>query len=197
MRRVATILALGVALTAVPRSAAAEEHPAATQEWYGWQTLTADGAAIALMASGIVAGSGPAGAPLGYTGMASYVVTPAVIHGAHGHVLRGVGDAAIRVVTPVLGTIVGAFSGAALYASKARPAPADGANDYFSPGFDALFTGAAIGFLAGVLAASAIDAAVLARDDAPAARPAPSGAVLRPVVAPSRGGVSAGLTAVF
>jgi hypothetical protein len=136
---------------------------------------------------------------LGYTGVASDVITPAVIHGAHGHLGRGIGAAALRAGTPLLGAFVGAIVGGVVF-EAAFKGQDDGS---FGSGFAALGAlafGGLLGFGAGVVTASAIDAGLLARDDAPPpapARPAPAAAVVRPVVAPSANGVSAGLAGTF
>jgi hypothetical protein len=69
--------------------------PAATErQWYGWQTLAADGAALVFGTQGQVE-----------AGLATFVFGAPVVHWAHGRVGAGFGSLALRVSLPLLGLV--------------------------------------------------------------------------------------------
>lgn len=116
--------------------------------WYGWQTLTLDGVAIA--SGAILAKGGFDGA--GWVWIGSYAFGPPVVHALHGRVGMAFADLGIRVGAPVVTTLIGGVIGC----SKSS----DG--DFGD--VTACATGLALGFLVGYAGAIAIDAAVLARE---------------------------------
>jgi hypothetical protein len=113
---------------------------ARADEWYGWQTLTSDAATITL-AYGVSKLNGDVA---GVVAAVGYVGAPVVIHIAHEELGRAAASGGIRVVLPLGGLITGAVVGGS--------------------GHDLLgmVGGGLFGFLAGIIAASAIDAAALA-----------------------------------
>lgn len=114
----------------------------ATQaHWYGWQTLIADGASLSALLAG---GQEESLVALGLLG---YEFAPGIIHFAHRNPGRGFASFGIRLGMP----LAGAFIGAAL---------ASNCNDNLCEA-----GGAAVGLLAGMGGAIAIDAAVFAYDD--------------------------------
>ncbi|WP_281328514.1 hypothetical protein [Polyangium sp. 6x1] len=120
------------------------------QRWYGWQTLIGIGAAdiVAFPLSTVkLALFGPV-----TLGLRAFV--PPIVHWSHGHVGKGFGSLALNLGFPVVMAGIGAGMGLAW-----------GHDDI--PGVSAIFGG----FL-GVLAAPAIDIAVLSTEDvdAPAER---------------------------
>lgn len=120
--------------------------------WYGWQTLTADGASLALiLLAGSLAGSSrgddDGASNVALLGALSYTITPGVIHFVHRNPGRGFASFGVRLGLPIAGAMVGA-------------AAASGCNEYLCEG-----QGAAIGGLLGIGGAIAIDAAVFAYDD--------------------------------
>jgi hypothetical protein len=117
--------------------------------WYGWQTLVADGATLSVfLASGVVGnGDERLGTQLAVLGLASYELTPGIIHFVHGNPGRGFASMGIRLGMPLTGAFVGATA-------------ASGCD-----GFLCEASGAAVGLLLGAAGAIAIDAAVFAYDD--------------------------------
>lgn len=145
-----------------PPSAAPQPQPppAATfpsdgvhQEWYGWQTLTVDGAALLLATLGLAAsagdqGSGGDGTLTLATGL--FLLGGPVVHFAHENVTQGFASLGLRVATPVLFALVG-------YGVQKSSC---GGN---LCGLGGLVYGGALG----ILVAIGVDAAVLAREDVP------------------------------
>ena len=119
--------------------------------WYGWQTLTADGATLALLIAASAVSQGRDGEhlapPMLVLGMASYELTPGIIHFAHRNPGRGFASFGIRFGLPLAGAFIGASA-------------ASGCNGFFCEA-----GGAAVGLLLGAGGAIAIDAAVFAYDD--------------------------------
>lgn len=121
------------------------------RRWYGWQTLTADGASLTLIVAGagvqgeLAEGSGEALVAMGLIG---YGFAPGIIHFAHGNTGRGFASFGMRLGMPLAGAFLGA-------------AAASGCD-----GFECEAGGAGLGLLFGMAGAVAIDAAVFAFDDA-------------------------------
>jgi hypothetical protein len=161
-----------MALIAGSRVARADEagdagvSQAGPTSWYGWQTLTSDGSAIAL--GGLAYGADKAGGTsitnvFWTASVATFFVGAPVIHWTHGHVGRGFGSLGLRVGLPL-----GAFLAGALIGNAAC-----GDSDS-----DNSLVGCPVGVgafaaLAGLVAATIVDAAVLAREPVtpPAAPP--------------------------
>jgi hypothetical protein len=154
-------------------SAVTEARP--RTQWYGWQTLLSDAAAVTLMAAlplevGVYAGAGVfvAGAPL--------------IHAAHGQPGRMGISFALRLIPPV------ALGGSLALASSCT----NNGEDFLGCEIGILL----LGFTASVAAAATaitLDAAVLAKKEA---RP-PSSLALAPMVLPTLGGATFGLAGTF
>ncbi len=107
--------------------------------WYGWQTLLADGASVSLLCSPYTA----------IVGIAGFVVASPVIHGVHGRAGAAVGSAALRLVMPVGGALMGLEVASKLTSPNSPNALGD------------VIMGGLAGAFLGVLGASAIDAALL------------------------------------
>jgi hypothetical protein len=96
-----------------PSSIGAAPSPPAPPEvrWYGWQTLVADGGAVALfgLAAGFAGGNGNATtvAAAGLIGLGAYLAGGPIIHAAHGHPGKAGVSLALRVGLPVLAWAVG------------------------------------------------------------------------------------------
>lgn len=75
-----------------------------TREWYGWQTLTVDGASVLLVA-GAVAANTPL---LIYPGLLGFVAGAPIVHAAHGRPWMAVGDGVLRLIAVPLGALIGA-----------------------------------------------------------------------------------------
>jgi hypothetical protein len=85
--------------------------PATVDQWYGYQTLIADGAGLTMTISGVAANSGA----LAATGLTTAVLTPPILHFAHGNFGYGVASLGLRLGAPlglgVLGTLAGWLAG--------------------------------------------------------------------------------------
>jgi hypothetical protein len=161
--RLLAALALGLLIASTTSAAAAEETPETPTlddpTWYGWQTLLADGAAAALVAGGLASGRSVVTA----AGVASFALTPGVIHGVHGHPGKAAGDIAVRIGSPIVCAVVLGLAGALLGRTTA-PSHYGPADDVSPSGAETGLTlGGLIGLGVGVVAASAIDAGMLAR----------------------------------
>jgi hypothetical protein len=169
-RRAFGRVVLLVAVIAGSRVARADEagdagvSQAAPTSWYGWQTLTSDGSAIAL---GVLAyGADKAGGTsitnvFWAASVATFFVGAPVIHWTHGHVGKGFGSLGLRVGLPLGAFLAGALIGTAACGES---------DDSYVPcpvGVGALAA------LAGLVAAPMFDAAILAREPVtpPAAPP--------------------------
>jgi hypothetical protein len=120
-----------------------------TSQWYGWETLLVDGAALTTMiASGVRSNNGLA--PVGY---GLFVLGPPLVHVAHGHIGTGLADAGMRFLLPIA---VGALGYAIDYSMSS-------CNDQQWLCFRGL-GGAVIGAFIGYATAVTLDAAVLARE---------------------------------
>lgn len=130
-------------------------RPKYRRHWYGWQTLTFDGAAIV---GGIGLGElGVKRPELFWLG--TYALAPPVVHLAHGRVGIAFADLGLRVAAPTATTAIG-------YAIACKK---EGSLDDLGT----CIAGMALGFVIGYGAAVAVDAAVLAREQveiAPAKR---------------------------
>jgi hypothetical protein len=119
--------------------------------WYGWQTLAADAATLSVFVTAGIAssrgGSDKVSAPMSVVGVLGYELAPGIVHFAHRHPGRGFASFGIRIGLPLAGALLGASI-------------ASGCD-----GFLCEAGGAAVGALAGVGGAIAIDAAVFAYDD--------------------------------
>jgi hypothetical protein len=162
------------ALLAIASPARAEEAAQTKTTWYGWQTLIADGGAVAAtLVTGnavVFAGGITLGAP--------------IVHWAHGNVLNGFASLGVRVGAPVLTTFA-----AALLLNGSETSSGHENVEALS-----------IGVLGGCLFASLFDAAVLARDTKTVAPERPTAASplrVEPRVGLNRGGASAGVGGTF
>jgi hypothetical protein len=129
------------------------------RKWYGWQTLTADGASFGLLlVAGLAAtpaseGGGDASDALVLGSVLGYEFAPGILHFVHKNPGRAFASMGLRLGMP----LAGAFVGASL-ASRCSS-------------YDCQSGGAAVGALLGVGGAIAIDAAVFAFDDPERANP--------------------------
>jgi len=128
--------------------------PAMRKQWYGWQSLSADGAALLLL---IAAGAssdqkGHTSDVLGYGALGLYLVGGPVTHFARGNTGRGLGSLALRAGLPIVSGAVGS-----------RMEDCSGDNDYDLCGLP----GAILGGVVGIATAITLDATLLSYDEAP------------------------------
>lgn len=129
-----------------------EATSASRRDWYGWQTLLVDGAALSAVLVGTAVHRGPGrdhgrGDALAGVGLIAYGLGPGIVHFAHRNPGLGFASFGIRLGIP----LAGAFLGASVVSSC----------DSYRCEED----GAAVGALLGMLGAIAIDAATFAYDD--------------------------------
>jgi hypothetical protein len=183
VRRAFRLVVLLVALIAGARVARADEagdpgvsQPAPTS-WYGWQTLTSDGSAIALgaLAYGADKAGGTSITNVFWTAsVVTFFVGAPVIHWKHGHVGTGFGSLGLRVGLPLGAFLAGVLIG------NAACGDSDSENSFVGCPVGV----GAVAALAGLVAAPIVDAAVLAREPVtpPAAPP------IQAAFVPSEGG---------
>ncbi len=76
---------------------ATEVDPAPRRQWYGWQTLLVDAAAVGFVVVGLRTQS----TPVGYTGVLTYLFGGPVVHAAHGRGGATLGSLALRLGVPL------------------------------------------------------------------------------------------------
>jgi hypothetical protein len=135
---------------AAPAPARAPVAKAAREtEWYGWQTLTADGLSVAT----IIAGAGLKSSEVALLGVGGYFVAAPIVHVVQGRVGVAFGSFGLRVAAPMVGGAIGYMAAGPCSASESGKL------------FGCLFHGwaeAAVGGLIGATSAVALDAALLA-----------------------------------
>jgi hypothetical protein len=155
--------------------------------WYGWQTLTTDGASLAALGLAAVSDSNGAQQLFAIASLTGFSLGAPIVHAAHGHWGIAGADFAMRVGGTLLGALTGFGVGAA-----AGSCSGSGCFGELNDAADGMVVGAALG----LVAASAIDAAVLAHETvrSPASDSAFS---FRPSVKVLKGGASAGVGGTF
>lgn len=139
---------------------AGAEKPTSSH-WYGWQTLSIDGAVLATGLLPIIpkTSSPTANTTIAITWVSAYALGAPIVHWAHGQVGKGFGSMGMRVVGPFAGVFLGAGVGF-LTGADFGARDSNGNALYTSTGETLM----AAGFLAGFLTPMVIDAAVLARE---------------------------------
>jgi hypothetical protein len=128
------------------------------ENWYGWQTLTTDGAALALLlAAGATTQSSNAAGAFGLASLGTYALGGPIVHLTHDRPGTAVGDLVVRVAVPIATTLLGGVIGNALVPGS----PCD--SDLPCGGW---IGGSILGLGAGVLTASIVDAAVFGYEPA-------------------------------
>jgi hypothetical protein len=123
-----------------PSETPATEESTASSKTYSGQIVLADVICIAA-------------APLGGVSLLAYPFAAPIIHGVHGHGGRATGSLALRLVLPLSTALAGAFLEASSRGKNSDCGEMDGC----------YLAGAAVGLVVGMIVASTIDAAVLAR----------------------------------
>ncbi|MBK7585538.1 MAG: hypothetical protein IPI67_35805 [Myxococcales bacterium] len=117
------------------------------RRWYGGQTLIADGASL----GAIFAGGAAESSELAVFGLLGMFFAAPIVHAAHGHAGKPFASLGLRVGLPIVGGFVGCA-----------------ADD--SDGMFGCLGGAAAGMFLGLVAASVLDASVIAYEDVPPQR---------------------------
>lgn len=166
-----------------PRTAS----PSAPGRWYGWQILLADAASTALTLT------------VPTVGLPVMTVAPAVIHAANGESGNALASVGVRFGAPVSGALVGAAIAAGACHDPWRE----------TDSMPCTFGVAGIGALAGLVSASVIDVALIARtrphaprvepsnDDSEPSTPTSVGLTVRPTVVVTHASAALGLSASF
>ncbi len=156
-----------------------------TEGWYGYQILLVDVGSLALAYS-------TSGVSLLGTGLSG-----PMIHWAHGHPRRALRSMLMRVGMAGAGTLIGTVvinvlleRGEAECIRRGDDECGDGRE------FASLLWGLA-GFGVGIIGASVLDSAVLAWDDPPSPKPAPTGLRVAPSFAVVEGGGTLGVVGMF
>lgn len=138
---------------ALPAASRPEPHP--TLRWYGYQTLLADGAALALAIPAVTSPWGSATQQgFGVASGITYGLGGPIVHLAHGHLDKALLDLGLRAAVPLALGFIGGLIGAAAN-------PCDSTQLLCGLGSGA---GASVGALVGVGTAVVIDSSVLARE---------------------------------
>lgn len=127
-----------------------ERTPATATRWYGWQIILADAATVGLSLA----------TKDGHVAAVGYVGAAPLVHLAHLQVGRAGISLALRVVAPLAGAALG-------YGLLSGVDCRQGSLSSPSSACTAWGAATAIGAISGILAASVIDAALLAREDVP------------------------------
>lgn len=151
------------------------------RQWYGWQNLLVDAGSIVVFAVGADADSGS----LMALGVGGYFAGGPIVHAAHGHGGKAWGSFGLRAGMPLGGALIGAGIGAA--------AEGDCDGDFCGLGA-AIFAG--VGLVLGMAGAITIDAAAVAREDAPVDQAA-THIRIAPSVALTPKGAFTGLSGTF
>lgn len=147
-----TVYCLREPATAAAEPSATPETPA-TRRWYGGYLLAADGASLLVGLTGVLA------PPMALVGFGGYLVVAPIVHWSRGHVGKGFASLGLRVGALTGGTVLG-------YALAEPRCKGDFA------GLCALVYVVPL-VVTGMVAATTVDAAVLAREDVePATREA-------------------------
>ena len=133
-----------------------DDTPALRTRWYGWQSLSADGAALLTLISAGAASDqkGHLSDVLTYGSVGIYLLGAPVIHFAHGNPGRGLGSLGLRAGVPVAFGAIG---------SKLEDCSGDNYYDLCG------IVGIIVGGVLGIATAITIDAAVLSYDEVPVA----------------------------
>jgi hypothetical protein len=170
-----------------PQAAPIEAKP--KRKWYGWQTLTADGAALAMAYAAANTDGNSSALPL--LALGTYALGGPIVHAANG----SAGKMGISLGMRVGGPLVLGYGLYALSSSSSN-------GDSWGPAIMGAF-----GVVGGMITAVVIDATVLARKTVPAdesseprEEPAPQATTsfrITPAVAPIRGGGTIGAIGTF
>jgi hypothetical protein len=163
--------------------------PAARQhvEWYGWQTLLADGISLGTMPLEL-SSNNPSASYLFYASLSGYTFGAPAVHAAHGRWRLAVADLGLRVGAVAVGSLAGAAIG--------KPGAPSGCDARIAACLTDDSNGLFIGATIGAIAASLLDASLLARDVHTREAPVPT-FVWTPAASVVRGGATAGLTGEF
>jgi hypothetical protein len=182
-RRIPTV-ALVATVMHFSSPAAADETPGKTpmrDVWYGWQTLSADAAAVAL-SIGVGQLDAKAG---GYTFLGGYLLGGPTVHVFNKQYGKAGISLALRAGLPLTLGLGGLLVGS----SQCKDDKDDGNNEVVIP-CDVVLgaTGAVVGIFTGLVAGSLLDMAFLAKKK----EPVQEGVSWSPVLTPRQGGVMLG-----
>jgi hypothetical protein len=158
-----------------------------TTEWYGWQTLAADGASLALFVGGVgttAARSSGTSSALLLGSLAVYSLGGPIIHFAHNRPGAALGSFGLRWGMPTVGTLLGVSFA---YASCGKSN--DNGVCYGVYGL--------LGLTVGTIGAIVVDSALLAREQVQVKFTAAKNFTWRPDLNVSPSSVSAGLSGAF
>jgi len=162
--------------------------PASRGGWYGWQTLTVDGVSLVTMPFELAANT-PSSTYLFVGSLSGFAFGAPLVHAAHGRWGTAAADLGMRVGFLAVGNLAGAAIG-----KVGSPASCN----HELPGcLTQTSTGMVVGATIGALAASLLDASVLARGARPSEVPPVPSFTWSPTASVLPSGGAAGLTGTF
>lgn len=170
-----------------------------TDDWYGWQTFTVDGASVVAVTLGLASDGPGAQRGLLLVGMSTFALGPPLVHALRGRLGLAAGDLGVRLAAMGLGLLVGGAIGASTVAPLPPCEPSTNTEcPLFGDlhGLDQTLEGAMIGLAVGALGASLLDGLVLARESPPK-EAAARGFSWSPSLSPLPSGLSAGVVGRF
>jgi hypothetical protein len=158
-----------------------ERRPAEPREWYGWQALVIDGAALTAGVIATVRRDEPDRRKrIGGLAVLPYVIGVLIspwVHAFHGRWGTALGSLALRAFAPALGVLAG-LAGYCAASGGADECTGDGA---------------VYGLLAGTILTATIDIALMSHESVDVSRTRASAGAVTPYVAPHADGLRAGI----
>lgn len=169
-----------------PTSAPSPSEPRMRTEWYGWQTLTLDGATLVGAIGGSLAAKSavPSLVAGGF-----FIISGSIVHGLHGRGPAALASFGLRAGLPAAGTLIGGLIGFLATVGESNSAVGSGV-------FGGLF-GGALGCGVGVITASTLDAVLLGHETVPDTETKTTSFRLSPTVGFTRSGANAGIAGTF
>ncbi len=154
--------------------ASAQEAVRSESYWYGWQTMSADGASLAVVALGASTGA----SVVTWAGIGGLVLGAPLVHVANKRGEIGAVSLGLRIALPLLGAGIGYASAGSCYEDP-------NSHEFLGHCFLHGLNEAAAGLLVGLASASIIDASALSYGRRETAKPQETAKLRVTAVAPS------------
>lgn len=180
-------MAISASASAEDASSSVPTEPKVVKRWYGYQTLLGVGVSDIVMLIGSQAmPSGAASNGVWALGAAGHVLTPPIVHWAHGHGMKGLASLGLTVGAPLVLGGTGFLIGISADSNRENDLPLY------------TFVGTVLGLSMGTIAATIIDVTVLAKEEekrspAPSARAStspPASMAILPIFEKNRTGLA-------
>jgi len=166
-------------------------------DWYGYQTLASDGAALGLLVAGLTSSERSG---MAWAGVATYALGAPVVHASHGNWGSGGKSLLLRTGSPIVGCAVGAMVGIlATPFAPADPDQSEHGDGHLSMGIPlriAAYT-AIGGMVGGAAIASFFDASTFAHEKKQRVTASSTTLQWRPTVSALPGGATGGVVGQF